>query len=92
MSEENPFDLFRESSPLADIPKDSMAEFLSRINDDLVAGHVERITDERIEQLVAGYRQQALDWETKQREKPVRKTPAERKDQIKVSLGISLKV
>jgi hypothetical protein len=94
MTENNPFDIFRENTPLADLPTDSIDEFLDRINQDLVAGAPERITDERLAKLVELYRQEAAAWETKQREKPERKTKAagEKKQEIAFALGIKLKI
>lgn len=76
MTESNPFDIFKEASPLNDMPRDSVDEFLDRINDDLVAGAPERITGERLEKLVAAYREEAVQWEIKQREA---RTPGKKK-------------
>jgi hypothetical protein len=94
MTESNPFDIFRENTPLADLPTDSIDEFLERINADLIAGAPEKITDERLSKLVELYRQEATAWETKQREKPERKTrtPGEKKQEIAFALGIKLKL
>ena len=72
----NPFDIFRETTPLESIPKDSIDEFLDRINEDLIAGAIEAITDERLNQLAAIFREEAVAWEIKQREKPARGTRA----------------
>lgn len=90
MSDQSPFPSFRENSPLADLPTDSVDEFLSRINDDLVAGAPERITDDRLDQLISIYRTQAVEWEIKQREKPARKTAAQTKKSVAEALGINL--
>lgn len=74
MTEPNPFDIFKESSPLLDMPRDTVDEFLDRINEDIAAGMPEKITGERLEQLVAAYRQEAAQWEIKQREAPAKRT------------------
>lgn len=94
MTESSPFDIFREHTPLADLATDHVDEFLTRINEDLIAGMPEKITDERLSRLVELYRQEAITWETKQREKPERKAkaPGEKKQEIALALGIKLKL
>lgn len=63
-------EILSENSPLAeDSGKNAVDEFLDRINEDLVAGATEKLTDERLRHLVNLYRSQALRWEQEQQTK-----------------------
>jgi hypothetical protein len=50
-------------SPLTEVAADSIDLELDRINENLVQGTPEKITDEALERLVDLYRAQALRWE-----------------------------
>ena len=66
-------ELFTQNSPLAENAGDqAVDEFLDRINEDLVAGAVDKITDERLGMLVNMYRAQALRWTQEEAAKPAR--------------------
>lgn len=65
---------FSENSPLSeDSGKNAVDEFLDRINEDLVAGATEKLTDERLSHLANLYRSQALRWEQEEQMRPTRK-------------------
>lgn len=54
---------FSESSPLTETDgKNAVDEFLDRINEDLVAGAPDRITDQRLENFINLFRAEALRW------------------------------
>jgi len=64
---------FTENSPLAEgNDENSIDEYLDRINEDLVAGAVEKITDDRLHKLVDLYRAQALRWTQEEQTKAPR--------------------
>ncbi len=88
----DPFETFAANSPLAELGTDNQIdEFLSRINDDLVAGAPEKITDERLGKLVELYRKQAVDWVQAQADKPERKTGT-RKKTIAEALNLDIQL
>ena len=61
-----------EHSPLAEVEANSIELELDRINENLIAGTPEKITDERLEHFVNLYRAQAVKWETEEQIKKPR--------------------
>lgn len=60
---------FDNESPLSEATADSINTLLNEINDALADGMPERITDDRLAQLVDYYRSKALTWATEEVEK-----------------------
>jgi len=50
-------------NPLSTVDPGSIDEFLSRINDDLAAGMPQKITGDRLDQLINLFRVEAVNWE-----------------------------
>lgn len=65
-----------ENSPLAEVSADALDEELDRINEHLIAGVPEKVTDESLTKLIDIFRARALLWEQEEENKKagIRKT------------------
>ena len=71
-----------ENSPLREATPDSIEELLARVNEDLVAGAPQRITDNdpRLKALIEIYRKQAIQWTIDEANKPRKGEPRTKKE------------
>lgn len=69
---ERDYEGYEQISPLAEATPDSIDELLDMINDSLVEGMPERITEEKLGPLVDAFRAEALKWTQEQLEKKPR--------------------
>lgn len=81
-------------SPLREVNPASIDELIDRINEHLIAGtpHLLRANnDELLTALTDGFRREAADWATKEREKPARGTrKAKERPPVDLSKAIDL--
>lgn len=77
-----------EDSPLAEASADAVDELLRRINENLVDGLPQKITDSELRKLVDIYRSQAFKWA---QEEQITKTRGRKKSSEKPTINFNLK-